>query len=186
MILTQMRFRRPVVCDSQITHTTVLTAVGVHDHGRVLWASPRRDMLIIQSGQAVPADAITGVVEARSGPVRTRWQAGDKVRLSLIANPVKSEWHPPHRGMRRPLPIDECDGWLRRKLAAAVDVGTVEVEEVGRRHGRRRDARHVTHRLVGFHALGVVLDPDELEQLILSGVGPGKAYGAGLLLVGAA
>lgn len=182
--LTQIRFRRPALRDSQTTHRTVLAAAG-SDAGRILWAAPRRDLLIIQSAQLITADRIDGVAASHSGPVHTTWTAGQPIQLSLIASPTYCQHTPGQRGKRRALPIDACDAWLRRKLGHAATLDEIEVQEMGPRTGRRHE-HTVVHRLVGFHALGRVADPDALRQLQLDGVGAGKAYGAGLLLVSAA
>lgn len=177
--ITRVRFAGPAVADTHITHATILGALP--DNGsRVLWASPTRDLLIVQAATAM--QPLHRTAEHSHAPVHTRWAQGDLVRLSLIANPVRTPLNPAGRGQRRPLPLDQCEAWLRRKIGHTVDIGEVMVEEMGTRAGVRRGAR-IAHRLVGFAAVGHVTDPDGLRALQLDGVGPGKAYGAGLLLV---
>jgi hypothetical protein len=184
--LTELRFPRGVPMDTQTVHRTILHALDGADAGRVLWCNPTCGVLIVQAPAPVRASRIGGVTESHSGQIRTRWDVGTAVLVSLIANPVLSlSAGPGVRGKRAPLPIEEHEEWLRRKLEAAVDLAEVAVQPLGSRTGRRHESV-VTHRLTAFFASGTVVDTDALESLIISGVGPGKAYGAGLLLVSAA
>lgn len=184
--LTGLRFRHGVPRDTQAVHRTILTALDTDNPGRVLWANPTRGLLIVQAAVPVRAAGIGGVVESRSRPVTTHWPAGTPVRLSLIAHPARAlPSTPPHRGKRVPLPIDQHETWLRRKLDAALALTEVAVQPLGVRRGRRHE-HTVAHLMSAFHATGVVTDTDALAGLIERGVGPGKAYGAGLLLVVAA
>jgi len=185
--LTELRFaHHSAPRDTQTLHRTILHALDVDNPGRVLWANPTRDIVIVQAGAPIRAAAIGGVVESHSGPARPRWASGTPVRISLIGNPVTLTPTPRGvRGRRIPLPIDQHADWLRRKLDGAVTLHDVAVQPLGTRTGARHEAT-VTHRLSAFYATGTVTNPDTLERLIRDGVGPAKAYGAGLLLVGAA
>lgn len=184
--LTELRFRDRAPRDTQAIHRTVLYALDTGDPGRVLWALPRRGLLIVQAQAPVRAASIGGVIESHSAEVVTRWPVGTAIRLSLIANPtaaiaVAGRAH----GQRVPLPADEHEAWLRRKLGSAIALDEVTVQPLGIRTGRHHE-RRVAHFLAAFTAAGAVIDTDALEQLIVGGVGAGKAYGAGLLLVAAA
>lgn len=183
MILTQIQFTRPVLTDSHITHSTVLSAL-TDPGGRVLWAAPTRRLLIVQAPEPVTGP-MRHVADRSHKPARTRWDKGAALRLALIANPVRAQHVLGSRGKRTPLPLPDCETWLRRKLADAVHLDQVHAQDLGTRTGTRHGQR-VYHRLVAFIATGRVTDPDRLERLLIDGVGPGKAYGAGLLLAVAA
>lgn len=176
LTLTRIRTDRPIPRDNQQVHATIAAS---STGGRVMWAAPCADLLIVQAERCgLPYSG-----QSTTGPVRTHYPAGTPVQVSLIANPVAARAGARGtRGTRRPLPIDQHEAWLRRKLDGAVDLDEVAVQPIGSRSGRRGDGR-VLHRLAGFYAAGTVTDTDALAGLIRSGVGPGKAYGAGLLLV---
>lgn len=184
MHLTHLRYTRPIVRDTQAIHRTVMHALDGTPSGRVLWCVPDARTLIVQANAPVP-DSIGGATVVGTGPVRTRFEPGDRVQVALIANPTRaiSTGHTT-RGTVRPVPIGDCADWLARKTAGALDLRDVEVEELGARTGARHNMR-VTHRLVGYAATATVTDSDALKHLITHGVGRGKAYGAGLLLVNA-
>lgn len=175
LTLTRIRTDRPIPRDNQQVHATIAAS---STGGRVMWAAPCADLLIVQAERCdLPYPG-----QSTTGPVRTHYPAGTPVQVSLIGNPVVSEFTRGQRGRRRPLPLDQHEAWLRRKLDGAVDLDEVAVQPIGSRSGRRGDGR-VLHRLAGFYAAGTVTDSGALAGLIRSGVGPGKAYGAGLLLV---
>lgn len=184
--LTRIRYARPVLRDTQATHRALAHAVeGVP--GRWLWAAPLRDLLIVQGPAPVPVDdlaAIAPITESGTSPVPDIDEG--PARLSLIAHPTRSVARPGGRGVRTPLPIDQAADWLARKLADAVELDQVDVQPLGTHRGRRLDGNHPAHHLVGLTATATVTDPDRLAELRAAGIGPGKAYGAGLLIVSAA
>lgn len=183
-VLTQLGIRRAagrLRWDVQAVHRTV-EHVASCSGGRVLWAQPEARTLIVQSDEPVRVSHddlslwVRGQCEVDGGFV-----VGEAVELSLIACPVWSDVMTGKK-RRRALPIDECADWFARKLDGAVEVSEVQVQDLGWRRGKKTD-RRVTFRLVAFSATGTVTGPDHLTRLRLEGIGPHKAYGAGLLLV---
>lgn len=173
--------------DTHFAHAKVLEWAA--DGHRVLWARPHPDLMLIQSTKPVDTDALPSGHHVTHKPVDTDWPAGAKIRWSLIANPAKAV--PRHDGpdgrcirpsRRVPIPLAERDQWLRRKLAGALTIGHMSGHPLGRRTGYRAGQR-VVHELHCWVGDATVTDPHTLADLITSGVGPGKAYGAGLLLI---
>ena len=178
--LTELRLNhagRSLLSDTQKVHRSVMWAVG--GDARTQWASPRRDILIIQSSRPVRASDFDGVV-IESHSVEKPLDIDGAVELSLIGFPTRSA--PTNgRGKIQLLPMDRWEPWLRRKLSPAVSLDRVAVQDLGPRTGVRHGGR-VVHRWVGFSATGVVTDPSLLRTMLTDGVGRGKAYGCGLLL----
>lgn len=168
---------RTSVPDVQHLHAVV----AAHATGdRVLWANPIPRLLLIQAASAV----VLPVRDARrteSAPLVTP-PTGAHVEVSLIAAPTKSVHRSGARGIRRPLPPDGWAGWLRRKTSGALDLEWVRADPAGVRSGRR-SGRRITFTRVAYHATGTVTDAAALSTLQRIGVGTGKGYGCGLLLV---
>lgn len=183
--LTELRLTRSargLVGDVQSLHRTILHATDTD--ARVLWALPRRDLLIVQSDAPVRPSALKGIVGKSHSAERPTRLTGP-VRLSLIGHPTQAVSQPGRRGRVTPLRMDQWEEWFRRRVGHAVDLADVAVQDLGPRSGIRHGVK-VTHRWVAFTAAGTVTDTDEMERLIVDGVGRGKAYGCGLLLAGAA
>lgn len=178
MTLTLTLCRTPVPRDLQAAHVLAYGAAAAHPGGRVLWAAPTPDRLIIQADR--PAD----LDHARTRTVRTDWPAGTPITWALIACPtVCGRPHPGAPTRRQVLRTDfDRTEWACRKLGAALDVTDIDVEDMGTWGGQKHGRRVAWHR-VAYAGAGTVRDPDALATLIRSGVGPGKAYGCGLLLV---
>lgn len=180
MYLHHLRFRRPQR-DLDYIHKATWAAA----EARCLWAMPTPTYLILMS----PSDQVTPgreFAEHDVKPYDLTFDAGQRVTFSLIAHPtvaVKVEGRA--RSQRRALPPEEYDGWLRRKVAGALDIAELEATKLGPRVARRPDAR-ATHVAAMFTGVGTVTDPSALRDLILAGIGTGKAHGGGLLIVGAA
>jgi CRISPR system Cascade subunit CasE len=105
--------------------------------------------------------------------------AGQHLRFRLRANPVKRD---NATGKRVSLIGEEAQrDWLVRKgnrhgfdvVAARMSAQT---RQVARKNGRR-----LTHDTVTYDGLLAVTDPDALADAVASGIGPGKAFGCGLL-----
>jgi hypothetical protein len=152
--------------------------------GRVLWCLPRRDLLIVQADHPCDVRLTPGLaVSSAHAEVCTDWAAGQRVLVSLIAVPEVAVSRPGRqRSVRRPLTVDDWPGWLERRLAGALTLDDIQVEPMGARIGRKAGTRIIVD-WVGYAAAGTVMDPATLAALQRDGVGPHKAYGAGLLLV---
>jgi CRISPR-associated protein Cas6/Cse3/CasE subtype I-E len=191
--LTVMRLRdgQPLWADAYLTHRIVMAAT---DSEKALWAMPTRDLLVVQHNTFDHSRLPYGlVVEHTTAPVQTRHEAGVFVNVSLLGCPVKStsRWKvgPDGQRTRRTTPTikvlrtdDDRAAWFTRKLGGALDRIAVTSEAMPASVGRK-EARLITHARVAFSAVAVVRDPDMLEQHIRDGVGKGRAFGLGLLVV---
>lgn len=183
LFLSTIRWAGDVVTDTVRTHATVLSALEgeYRPDRRMLWASPDHRSVIVQADVPVSAGGVRGAA-VRSVLIPATFAVDDRVRVSLIANPTKAVPVPGGRGKRTPLPITDSSAWLERQTRPALEWSVIAVEDMGNRNGRKTGML-VTHRMVGFYGIATVTDPCALAALIRSGVGPGKAYGAGLMLV---
>lgn len=165
--------------DTQAAHRTLAYAV---DGGPVLWSQPLPDLLIVQADHPIDPESI-GAKSARSLPVRLDYQPGEHVALSVIANPTRALARHGERGKVVPITTRaEQVEWITRKLAPALTVTSVDIEPIGQ-YGGQRHERRVVHLRVGYTVAGTVTDPEALAGLIRDGIGRGRAYGCGLLIV---
>lgn len=162
--------------DTQYMHAIVRAACP---EGRPLWAEPEDGLMIIRSHRHIFLDPDQATVLLSRQEVDLP-STGATINFALIASPIKML---KESRRRVPLTPEEWEEWARRKLAGAVDVREVHSRRMGARVGRKVDGTKVTHVRVQFTGLGVVIDPALLASLASSGIGPGKAYGNGLLLV---
>lgn len=156
---------------------------------RPLWSQPRPDTIVVQGPAPLTHTAPAGwALTAHSIPV-TIPPAGARISLSLIANPTRvTTLTTPEGAERKPrhaLPETDWAAWLTRHLQPALDLtGRIGHRKLpaarGHHHGR---AGTVTHARAMFHATATVTDPERLAALTAAGVGHGKAYGCGLLLI---
>lgn len=175
--------------DAYVVHRALLAETGGI---RPLWCAPDRRTVIVQHSTPITASAFPrrAVADIKSAKLGTAYSPSDVVRLSLIGCAVKIRTLQTPDGTRRgvaiiTLPPEEQADWLTRKLAGAVDLHRIEVEQMLPSVGRKAGAR-ITHTRVGFAASGTVVDPDVLAERIRNGVGKGRAFGLGLLLVAGA
>lgn len=119
---------------------------------------------------------------------------GERLRFRLHANPVRNdlsrrtECKGSKRGKRVPLrkPDDQIT-WLRERLvksgATLLDTPPVLARSEGIRTVRRpeRDGDQPIYQGVLFEGVLEVQNPDKLTEAIRAGIGPGKAFGFGLL-----
>jgi CRISPR system Cascade subunit CasE len=138
---------------------------------------------------------------------------GQTLRFRLLANPTKriAKQDDPMKGKRVELAREnEQIAWLTRKgqerekgVPGGFELLTKEVKDMrgetrmvprvnvsaeGKQKGRKRDAaggHSTTHLAVLFEGLLRVTDKDAFLETLIHGVGPGKAFGFGLLSVGA-
>ena len=139
----------------------------------------------------------------RSKPYAPALASGDRLGFSLRANPTISLSQPDRRPSRRvdvfldakkklgrPLGPEEREAaalnWL---FGRAASLG-VDFERDACRTGRRDQqeierpgARAARITIVDYQGILTVRDPALLSQALISGVGHGKAFGAGLLLL---
>jgi hypothetical protein len=179
----------PLPEENDVQRIHALVAALTDGSRRPLWALPRPGVLLIQHDAPLaqaPAGAAASVdYAARLGVLRV----GDAVRWSLIGNPVRAahpgtapDGTPRGRGRITPLPAAQRAAWARRHLADALDIRDLDDAALPRARGRRAGAavQIVRHLFTGSAR---VTDPVALHVLVASGVGRGKTYGCGLLLI---
>jgi CRISPR-associated protein Cas6/Cse3/CasE subtype I-E len=179
LIRTIVRFNRRT--DAYRIHQQVTaTATGK----RVLWANPDPNILVIQSATTPAWEQIQGAETAMTEPAITTFTTDSTVKFGLIGNPIRTvgkrrpDGSPNTNPGRRPLPIPERPAWLHRKLSPALTITTLNHQRLPDATGRGIViARHL------FQGAATVDDPDALADLITGGVGAGKGFGCGLLIV---
>jgi CRISPR system Cascade subunit CasE len=127
--------------------------------------------------------------------LRDLLNAGDVFRFRLAANPSrKIDTKTLEDGVRRHGRRVELRGeveqvaWLERRgelggFGLVEPARTLIVRQRGRLTGRKSSGR-ITAVAVQFDGLLEVTDPEIFHETILTGIGPGKAYGMGLLSLG--
>lgn len=177
---TLTRRSRALSRDSQAAHRTLK-----HDiRGRFLWALPEPRTLVVQHEEAVHwPDVMPGVVARTHTTDVSTPPTGVPIQWALIANPTKSVSRGEGvRGKRIPLPPEEWKAWVARKLNGAINLHAVDATLMSVARGQKPD-RMTFHRRVLYTGTGTVANRAALARLQHDGVGPGKAYGCGLLIV---
>lgn len=169
--LHHLQLREPLR-DLHRCHQLVWQTTGT----RCLWSQPLPDMLLVLHDGAIhPTRALRSV---STHPYRIDYKRGDRVGYSLIACPTRMD---PATRRRHTLPPEQREDWLARKTAGALTIDALTIDHLGPRVASRHGATHVW---VQYSGAARVADPDRLRHLLLTGIGPGKAHGAGLLIVG--
>ena len=149
--------------------------------GRLLWAQPRRDMLVVQAPTPAHVERLGGV-ECSASVVTPAFEEGQRVELSGIFNPQAARKSGAGgRGQRTAVPPEHLSAWFTARLAGVVDVAEVRAEPLSALH-THKPGRVVHAARAGFHAEGIVAHPRRLAWLCAHGLGAQKAYGCGLLL----
>lgn len=178
-ITTLQLTRDGVRADDRALHTVI--AYATHDETpavpRVLWCRPERGRVIVQSTR-LDLGRMPGLIKSasRAVPVRVDWPAGTRVRVSLIANTRRR-----HGRQRQPVPDDELPAWLTERLPM-LGLDHVDAQPLPAIRALKQQHR-ITLARTAFCATGTVTGPTALHDIILSGLGGGKAYGCGMLLV---
>lgn len=168
-----MRNRRNFLHDSQAVHRTLMHSCET----RPLFGVPDALHLVIRHDK--PVDWATEFREATQCvtlPTEVPI-TGAPIRYAIIANPTGARHHD-----RYFLPPEKWNQWLERKLGEAINLHTIDATKLTASSGRRHNMK-VTHGRVLFTGDGTVKNHDTLKTLMHDGVGRGKAYGCGLLLV---
>lgn len=172
---------RKVLRSPEAIHAVVSAATS--GSSRPLWRLDG-DRLYIVSDQLD-----TDRLEARLGkpvistldyrPFLDNLQNGETRRFALTATPVVSK-----DGKRTPLRTPTgMHQWAERKLTqAGARLDALDILDV---HATRfnRQGRKLTFHTVEYTGVFTVTDRDKLTQTMLSGIGHGKAYGLGLMLL---
>lgn len=177
---TLTRGSRGLSRDSQAMHRTLK-----HDiPGRFLWSLPDPHTLVVQHEAPIHwPEALPGVI-ARTHTVDVSTpMTGVPIRWAVIANPTKCVSRGKGvRGKRVPLPPEEWKTWVARKLDGAVNLREVDATLMPVARGKKPD-RMVHHQRVLFTGTGTVTNQAALSALQRDGIGAGKAYGCGLMIV---
>lgn len=156
-----------------------------HDiSGHFLWALPDSHTLVVQHEAPVHWPEVMPEVVARTHTTETTTPiTGAPIHWALIANPTKCVSRGEgKRGKRTPLPPEEWKAWVARKLDGAINLRDVDATLMPVARGQKHE-RVVFHRRVLFTGTGTVANQVALAALQHDGVGAGKAYGCGLLIV---
>lgn len=128
-------------------------------------------------------------------PMLTALTAGRRVRYRITANATVRRNLPDTdadaRTRRTDVPLhgtDALDWWQRKATHAGLDPHTASLNPMRRSRrpitkdqGSDRQPDVFRHALTRFDGQATITDPDQLRHAVLSGIGRGKAYGAGLL-----
>lgn len=165
--------------DSQHAHTIIFGMIGE----RGLWARPQPDTIVVQHKEPVNWAACESVVKhSHTVPVTTP-PDGATVSFALIGNPtIAKPQGKGKRGKPTPLPPEKWNTWLERRLGDALTIESIDTERLPVARGRYH-ARNTTHHRVMFLGTAKVHNHNALHHLQVEGVGRGKAYGCGLLIL---
>lgn len=138
-----------------------------------------------------PSVLPSGYGQARTrdmSPLLDGIRPGDCVRYRITAAPcrrVGGHAHTKERGKRVALHGDDAVQWWRQKAAGCgLRVKEVEVPDSGVMRGRKvKKGPPIVHPWTRFDGVAVVVDAEALRSAVVSGVGPGRSYGLGMLSI---
>lgn len=173
--------------DAHYLHRLVLALT--EGHNRPLWVSPAPRTLVVRAPSInenqLPADAYLSTT-AQQVP-----DANSQVEWALVANPARAtgprgaDGRLIGRSKRQPLPEGEISGWVCRKLVGPLtDITVADTDRLPALPGHNPKTRHtITHTRYAITGNATVADQKALAELLAAGIGPGKAFGCGLLIV---
>lgn len=173
--------------DSHYLHRLVASLTDGYD--RPLWALPAPETLIVRAPHLVEAALPDRARVSTSTSLIP--DAGACVEWALVANPTRAtgprgdDGRLIGRSKRQPLPDDQTVDWVARKLTGPlVEVTVAACERTRALTGHNpRTGRTITHTRHMATGTAVVEDQGAFAELLRAGVGPGKAFGCGLLIV---
>jgi CRISPR system Cascade subunit CasE len=150
--------------------------------------TPKELTLLVQSRlpidpRRLPADY--GHVATRDlAPMFTALKRGTAVRYRITASAIRRPR--PTEGEKKPpavalLGAEAEEWWTQRAQQAGLLIHTAASTRLRPATSARVHNDAVYHALTRFDGLATVTDPDALGEAILTGIGKGKPYGAGLL-----
>ncbi|MGP4001373.1 type I-E CRISPR-associated protein Cas6/Cse3/CasE [Streptomyces sp. 8N706] len=146
--------------------------------------------LIVQSRTPLDATRLPteyGRIDVKDlAPMFGALRKGLAVRYRIVLNPVKRERLPLDRKNQRGriVPLDGPDAdqwWSRRAADAGLQLHTLLPTSLTPVRPRTKAAPPMRHSLLRYDGTATVTDTDALTEAVLTGIGRGKAYGAGLL-----
>lgn len=169
-------------------HLHQLVSAATKGTNRPLWATPRKGTLVIRSPHL---NETTLPPETAATTTTTPIPETDThVEWALIANPTRTTPTPLQKNgtrpkrRRYPIPEEEVPEWVNRKLIGPLtDITVTGIEKIPTSVGYRQKTRHrITHTRYALNGTATVTNQKKLADLLHAGVGPGKAFGCGLLI----
>ncbi|MET8102191.1 type I-E CRISPR-associated protein Cas6/Cse3/CasE [Streptomyces sp. NPDC005236] len=184
--------------DATQMHRTVMRTVpdGLGDSPRrqagLLYRLEENDTfstLLVQGSSLNPAllPADYGNAEVKSlAPMFSALRKGLAVRYRIVLNPAKRERlsleEKNKRGKIIALSGADADQWWHRRAAdAGLQLHVLTPTSLDPVRPRGRQATPMRHSLLRYDGTATVTDPTTLTEAVLTGIGRGKPYGAGLL-----
>lgn len=166
--------------DTQAIHRTLTHATNGTQHQ---WAQPDQHHLIVRHQHPIDwNNTLTGIITQAITTPTTTPITGAPITYGLIANPTwaQSQGHG-QRSKRRALPPEQWNQWLERKLGDALNLHHIDCTALPTAIGKRHTT-HTIHRRVLYTGEATVKNHEQLDKILHTGIGSGKAYGCGLLL----
>ena len=204
------RGARKLLASPHAMHAAVLAAfaepVPQHDGGRTLWRldqGPRQQITLYLASPKEPD--LTHLVEQAGWPTTQTWQTrlydgflaslrpGQRWAFRLTANPIHNGRHPkkpetaPTQRFGHVTARQQRDWLLAKAERAGIRIVTSELGESDLLVHHRttvsfpRNGDTVTISVATFDGQLEVVDADALRRILVSGLGPAKAYGCGLM-----
>lgn len=120
-----------------------------------------------------PAPLIEGISREIPSP-----KTGDEIRWKILCNPVNKMGN-------KKIAIKDLSvakEWLLKKLNIAIEIGTFNAEFLPIESSRKPGGTTIFIQQMLAEGTGEILNPEELLNLTLKGVGPSKAFGYGCFL----
>lgn len=196
----ERRQARKLLTNPQAMHAAVRGAFppDLSDESRVLWRLDKRGHEYVLYVVGPEASDTSHIVEqagwatrppeiADYTPLLGSLRKGQQWNFELVANPTKSEFKKnSKRGKVVSLVGNEGQAqWLEDRAAkggfALKECAIVERSHLRFNKGEESNRRRVALQAVRYRGVLEVTDPDQLRQVLVDGLGRGRAYGCGLL-----
>lgn len=153
---------------------------------------PGQGVEILMQSSVQPQDRSENIELVASKEFEPRLSKNQFLRFKLRANPVKAirDDHKQRKNgehkIRVPLIREEQQvDWLIRKVKEYAMVESVIVRNEVPLYFYKRDSGRGKIQTVSFEGYLKVIEPDGVKQLLLSGIGPAKSFGCGMLSIAA-
>ncbi len=162
--------------------------------GRVLFRletprSPREQPVLLVQSEVEPDWSPLERIACIQGP--RQWGPEvilhQRLRFRLRATPTKTTTFGPetaHPGHRRIglFTEEEQRQWLTRKADEnGFSITAVSLRKIGWQSGRKTGGGVITHHSIEYDGVLQVLSPEKVIDAVISGIGPAKGFGFGLL-----
>jgi CRISPR system Cascade subunit CasE len=141
--------------------------------------------------QTAPVGDAEGAKILASKPYLPDLQRGQMLRFHVVANPVKTirdgEGRLNKKGEPKSCRVplikeDQQIAWLQRKLLGVAEIENVQAVARNPLYFRKKD---VVGKIatVAFDGILRVDDPERMTSVLMTGIGPAKSFGCGLLSI---